>query len=131
MYLAPEVKVRLYRRLLLRFLSQLGALFVVTAICFYISILAWSRVSESVFLSQSNVSPISIALYQLDLMLRGALFAFMEHTRQSISPIAVNRKAAAFIYYTMMFRMFVATYVISSLFKVFRFVLRRWKVLLR
>ena len=36
---------RLYRRLLLRFLSQLGALFVLTAICFYISILAWSRVS--------------------------------------------------------------------------------------
>jgi hypothetical protein len=131
MYLAPEVKVRLYRRLLLRFLSQLGALFVVTAICFYISILAWSRVSESVFLSQSTVSPISIALYQLDLMLRGVLFALMEHTRQSISPIAVNRNAAAFIYYTMTFRVFVATYVISSLFKVLRFVLRRWKVLLR
>ena len=130
-HLAPEVKVRLYRRLLLRFLSQLGALFVVTAICFYISILAWSRVSKSVFLSQSTVSPISLALYQLDLMLRGALFAFMEYTRQSISPIAVNRKATAFIYYTMMFRIFVATYVISSLFKVFRFVLRRWKVLLR
>jgi hypothetical protein len=131
MYLAPEVKVRLYRRLLLRFLSQLGTLFVVTAICFYISILAWSRVSHSVFLSQSTISPISIALYQLDLMLRGALFTFMEHTRQSISPIAVNRRAAAFIYYTMMFRIFVATYVISSLFKVVRFVLRRWKVLLR
>ena len=45
MYFAPEIKVRLYRRLLLRFLSQLGALFVLTAICFYISILAWSRVS--------------------------------------------------------------------------------------
>jgi hypothetical protein len=131
MYLAPEVKVRLYRRLLLRFLSQLGVLFIVTAICFYISILAWSRVNESVFLSQSTVSPISIGLYQVDLMLRGALFAFMDHTRQTISPIAVNRKAAALIYYTMIFRMFVATYVMSSLFKVLRFVLRRWKVLLR
>jgi hypothetical protein len=130
-YLAPEVKVRLYRRLLLRFLSQLGVLFVVTAICFYISILAWSRVNESTFLSQSTVSPISLGLYQLDLMLRGALFTFMEYTRQSISPITVNRKAAAFIYYTMMFRVFVATYVMSSLFKVLRFVLRRWKVLLR
>jgi hypothetical protein len=31
----------------------------------------------------------SIALYRLDLMLRGALFDFMEHRRQSISPIAV------------------------------------------
>jgi hypothetical protein len=130
-YLAPEVKVRLYRRLLLRFLSQLGALFILTAICFYISILGWSRVSKSVFFSQSTVSPISIALYQLDLMLRGALFDFMEHTRQSISPISINRKAAAFVYYTLIFRMFVATYVISSLLKVLRFVLRRWKVLLR
>src|SRR5260370_12067858 len=103
MYFAPEIKMRLYRRLLLRFLSQLGALFVLTAICFYISILAWSRVSGSVFFSQAAVSPISIALYQLDLMLRGALFDFMEHTRQSISPIAVNRNATAFLYYTLMF----------------------------
>jgi len=115
----------------LRFLSQLGALFILTAICFYISILAWSRVSESVFLAQSAVSPTSIALYQLDLMLRGALFDFMAHTRQTISPIEVNRSAAALLRYTLMFRMFVAMYVISSLFTVFRFVLRRWRVLLR
>jgi hypothetical protein len=131
MYFAPDVKVCLYRRLLLRFLSQLGALFVLTAICFYISILAWSRVSGSVFFSQAAVSPLSIGLYQLDLMLRGALFVFMEHTRQSVSPIAVNRNATAFLYYTLMFRMFVATYVMSSLFRVLRFVLRRWRVLLR
>ena len=130
MYFAPEIKVRLYRRLLLRFLSQLGALFALTAICFYISILAWSRVSGSVF-SQAGVSPISIALYQLDLMLRGALFDFMAHTRQSISPIAVNRNATILLYYTLMFRMFVAMYVMSSLLRVLRFALRRWRVLLR
>jgi len=130
-HFAPEIKVRLYRRLLLRFLSQLGALFVLTAICFYISVLAWSRVSGSVFLAQAAVSPTSIALYQLDLMLRGALFDFMAHTRQSISPIVVNRNATAFLYYTLMFRMFVAIYVMSSLFRLFRFVLRRWRVLLR
>jgi hypothetical protein len=131
MYFAPEVKVRLYRRLLLRFLSQLGALFVLTAICFYISILAWSRVSGSVFFSRAAVSPIGIGLYQLDLMLRGALFVFMEHTHQIVSPITVNRNATAFLYYTLMFRMFVATYVMSSLFKVLRFVVRGWRVLLR
>jgi hypothetical protein len=131
MHFAPEVKVRLYRRLLSRFLSQLGALFVLTAICFYISILAWSRVSGSVLFSQAYVSPMSIALYQLDLMLRGALFDFMQHTSQSISPIATNRNATAFLYYTLMFRMFVAIYVISSLLRVLRFALRRWRVLLR
>jgi hypothetical protein len=130
-YFAPEIKVRLYRRLLLRFLSQLGALFVLTAICFYISVLAWSRVSESVFVNQATISPISIAFYQLDLMLRGALFDFMEHTRQSISPISVSRNATAFLYYTLAFRMFVAIYVMSSVFRVLRFVLRRWRVLLR
>jgi hypothetical protein len=122
-YLAPEVKVRLYRRLLLRFLSQLGALVVLTAICFFISILAWSRVSGSVFSSPTDVSPTSIALYQLDLMLRGAFFDFMQHTGQSISPIAANRNSTAFLYYTL--------YVVSSLFRVVRFVLRRWRVLFR
>ena len=55
-YVAPEVKVRLYRRLVLRFLSQLGALFALTAACFYISILAWSRVNGTVFSQASVVS---------------------------------------------------------------------------
>src|SRR5439155_21276903 len=48
-YVAAEVKVRLYRRLIVRFLEQLGALFTLTAFCFFISILAWSRLSEGIF----------------------------------------------------------------------------------
>jgi hypothetical protein len=129
-YLAPEVKLRLYRRLILRFLCQLSALFVLAALCFYFSILGWSRVSASVF-TQPAVSPTSVLLYQLDLMLRGALFDFMEHTHRSVSPISINQRATAFVYYTLAFRMFVAAYFISSLFRVARFVVRRWKDLLR
>ena len=129
-YVAPEVKVRLYRRLVLRFLSQLGALFALTAVCFYISILAWSRVNGSVF-AAASVSPASVLMYQLDLMLRGALFDFMEHTHRSVSPIALNQNATAFVYYTLLFRMFVAVYVFSSVFRVARFMFRRWRSLLR
>jgi hypothetical protein len=129
-YLAPEVKLRLYRRLILRFLAQLSALFLLAALCFYFSILGWSRVSSSVF-TQPAVSPVSVLLYQLDLMLRGALFDFMEHTHRSLSPISINQRATAFVYYTLAFRMFVAVYFISSLFRVARFVVRRWRVLLR
>ena len=129
-YVASEVKVRLYRRLVLRFLSQLGALFALTAVCFYISILAWSRVNGSIF-GAASVSPASVLMYQLDLMLRGALFDFMEHTHRSVSPIALNQNATAFVYYTLVFRMFVAVYFISSVFRVARFMFRRWRPLLR
>jgi hypothetical protein len=129
-YVAPEVKVRLYRRLVLRFLAQLGALFVLAALCFYLSILGWSRVATSVF-NQPDVHATSIMLYQLDLMLRGALFDFMEHTHRSISPVTIDQRATAFVYYTLLFRMFVAVYLISSLFRVLRFVARRWRALLR
>jgi hypothetical protein len=129
-YLAPEVKLRLYRRLILRFLAQISALFILAALCFYFSILGWSRVSPSVF-AQPVVSPMNAALYQLDLMLRGALFDFMEHTHRSVSPISINQRATAFVYYTLAFRVFVAAYFISSLFRVARFVVRRWRVLLR
>jgi hypothetical protein len=73
----------------------------------------------------------NIMLYQLDLMLRGALFDFMEHTHRSISPLTIDQRATAFVYYTLLFRMFVAVYVISSLFRVVRFVARRWRALLR
>jgi hypothetical protein len=129
-YLAPEVKLRLYRRLILRFLAQLSALFVLAALCFYFSVLGWSRVSASVF-TQPTASATSVLLYQLDLMLRGALFDFMEHTHRSVSPISINQRATTFVYYTLAFRMFVAAYFISSLFRVARFVVRRWRVLLR
>jgi hypothetical protein len=129
-YVAHEVKERLYRRLVLRFLSQLGALFALTAVCFYISILAWSRVDGSAFTSAA-VSPASVLMYQLDLMLRGALFDVIEHTHRSVSPIAINQDATAFVYYTLLFRMFVAVYVISSVFRVARFMFRRRWLLLR
>jgi hypothetical protein len=128
--IAPEVKVRLYRRLVLRFLAQLGALFVLAALCFYLSILGWSRVTPTVF-GHADASAGSVLLYQLDLMLRGALFDFMEHTQRSISPIRINPSAAAFLYYTLLFRMFVSVYVISSGVRVIRFLARRWRVLLR
>ena len=129
-FVAPDVKVRLYRRLVLRFLSQLGALFALTVLCFYLSILGWSRLDGSIF-NQPDVSAASVMFYQLDLMLRGALFDFMEHTHRSVSPITINQRATAFVYYTLIFRMFVAVYVISSLFRVVRFIARRWRALLR
>ena len=128
-YVAPEVKVRLYRRLVVRFLQQLGALFALTAVCFFISILGWSRLSDTIF-TQGRVSATSVFLYQVDLMLRGALFDFMEHTQRSVSPVTIDRGATAFVYYTLLFRMFVAVYVISSVFRVARFVFRRWRALL-
>jgi len=129
-YVAPEVKLRLYRRLVLRFLAQLGALFSLATVCFYLSILGWSRVATSVF-NQPDVHATSIMFYQLDLMLRGALFDFMEHTHRSISPVTIDQRATAFVYYTLLFRMFVAVYFISSLFRVLRFVARRWRALFR
>jgi hypothetical protein len=128
--IAPEVKVRLYRRLVLRFLAQLGALFLLATLCFYLSILGWARAAPSVFL-QPDVSALSVMLYQLDLMLRGGLFDFMEHTQRSVSPIGINQNAPAFVCYTLLFRMFVAVYVISSLVRVVRFVGRRWCAFLR
>jgi hypothetical protein len=80
---------------------------------------------------QPDVSALSVMLYQLDLMLRGALFDFMEHTQRSVSPIGINQNAPAFVCYTLLFRMFVAVYVISSLVRVVRFVGRRWRAFLR
>ncbi len=129
-YVTPEVKLRLYRRLVLRFLAQLAALFAMTSLCFFISIVAWSRINDHVF-TGTSVSATSVLLYQLDLMLRGALFDFMEHTQQSISPITINQGATLFVYYTLMFRMFVSIYVMSSVFKVGRFAFRHWRALLR
>jgi hypothetical protein len=45
-------------------------------------------------------------------------------------PITINRSATAFACYTLLFRMFVAVNVISAVFRVARFVFRRWRALL-
>jgi hypothetical protein len=61
------------RAMIVRFLQQLGALFTLTALCFFISILAWSRLCHGIFLP-GEVPAGSVALYQIDLMLRPVRF---------------------------------------------------------
>jgi hypothetical protein len=116
MYFAPEIKVRLYRRLLLRFLSQLGALF---------------SPYRNLLLHQHSrlVARERVRVFQSSCRLADKHCSLS--ARSDASPIAINRSATAFLYYTLMFLMFVAIYVMSSLFRVLRFVLRRWRVLLR
>jgi hypothetical protein len=73
----------------------------------------------------------SVLLYQVDLMLRGALFDFMEHTHRSVSSIAINQNGHRLLSITHFFSACSSIYVISSVFRVTRFVFRRWRPLLR
>lgn len=53
-----------------------------------------------------KASPISVALFTLDLTLRGGFFDFIQHFDVSLSHLHMNRKIRWFVWYAFVFRMF-------------------------
>jgi hypothetical protein len=53
-----------------------------------------------------KASPISIALFTMDLVLRGGFFDFMQHFDMSLSHVSMYRPNRRFVWYAFLFRMF-------------------------
>ena len=53
-----------------------------------------------------KASPIAVAMFTLDLVLRGAFFDFMQHFDVTLSHVSMYRPNARFVWYSFLFRMF-------------------------
>jgi hypothetical protein len=60
--------------------------------------------------------PIAIALFALDLVLRGGFFDFMQHFDLHVTGLHMNRGAPWFVWYAFVFRMFYGLTLIKILF---------------
>ena len=63
-----------------------------------------------------HVSPIGVALFTLDLTLRGGFFDFMQHFDLSLSHIHMSRGMRWFVWYAFVFRMFYGLTMFKILF---------------
>ncbi len=63
-----------------------------------------------------RASPIAVALFTLDLVLRGGFFDFMQHFDLSLSHIAMYRGNRRFVWYAFLFRMFFGLTMLKILF---------------
>lgn len=53
-----------------------------------------------------KASPIAVAMFALDLVLRGAFFDFMQHFDMSLSHVSMYRPNRRFVWYAFLFRMY-------------------------
>ena len=63
-----------------------------------------------------KASPISVALFTLDLVLRGGFFDFMQHFDMTLSHVGMNRQSRSFVWYCFLFRMFFGLTMFKILF---------------
>ena len=63
-----------------------------------------------------HVSPIGVALFTLDLTLRGGFFDFMQHFDLSLSQHHMNRQLRWFVWYAFVYRMFYGFTMFKILF---------------
>ena len=63
-----------------------------------------------------KASPIAVAMFSLDLVLRGGFFDFMQHFDVSLSHVAMYRPNHRFVWYAFLFRMFFGLTMLKILF---------------
>ncbi|MGE0628284.1 MAG: hypothetical protein AB7O43_10700 [Hyphomicrobiaceae bacterium] len=63
-----------------------------------------------------HASPIGVALFTLDLVLRGGFFDFMQHFDLRLSHVEMNRGMRWFVWYSFVFRMFYGLTMFKILF---------------
>lgn len=63
-----------------------------------------------------RASPIAVALFSMDLVLRGGFFDFMQHFDMTLSHVGMNRQSRSFVWYCFLFRMFYGLTMFKILF---------------
>lgn len=63
-----------------------------------------------------RASPIAVAMFALDLVLRGAFFDFMQHFDLTLSHVGMYRPNRRFVWYAFLFRMFFGLTMLKILF---------------
>ena len=77
-------------------------------VLFILSILFLQLGGYSKLFTVGEAGPFGIFFFALDLVVRGALFDFMQHWDLSLSPLHMNRANFWFVLYSFVFRMFYA-----------------------
>jgi hypothetical protein len=98
----------------------MGVSMIVFYVLFTISLLLLQAEGYSLFADDHKVpvtaGPIATSFFTIDLMLRGALFDFMQHFDMRATHLYMNRQSTWFVWYAFVFRMFYGLTLVRILF---------------
>jgi hypothetical protein len=98
----------------------MGVSMIVFYVLFTISLLLLQADGYSLFTDDRKLpvaaGPIATSLFTIDLMLRGALFDFMQHFDLRVTHLYMNRQSTWFVWYAFVFRMFYGFTLVRILF---------------
>ncbi len=119
----PRLRLKIMDKLVTKFIREISILFVSVWTVFLATVLLWAYLAPSIFSTRPDMS--SIFVFVADLTLRGAIIAVVDHLGISLTHLAPSPGAKMFIWYTLGFRLFMSLFVIATIIKVFKLLLRR------
>ena len=119
----PRLRLKIMDKLVIKFTREISILFVSVWMVFFASVLLWAYLAPGIFANRPDVS--SIFVFAADLTLRGAIFTVVDHLGFSLTHLAPSPGAKMFIWHTLGFRLFMSLFVIATIIKVLKLLLRR------
>lgn len=100
---------------MLVYYRAIGVLMGVFFVLFVLNLVQLQDVSGVRLFAEGQGSLLAITMFAFDLVLRGALFDWMEHFDWSVSPLSMNRETFWLVIYAFVFRMFYALTLLKIL----------------
>jgi hypothetical protein len=119
----PRLRLKIMDKLVTKFVREISLLFISVWIVFLATVLLWSAVNPAIFLTRPDVR--TAGVFVADLTLRGAIFTIVDHLGFSLTHLVPSANAKAFTFHTLIFRTFMSLFVIATIIKLLKLMLRR------
>jgi hypothetical protein len=119
----PRLRLKIMDKLVTKFVREISLLFISVWIVFLATVLLWSALNPAIFLTRPDAR--SVFVFVTDLTLRGAIFTIVDHLGFSLTHLVPGQNAKAFTFHTLGFRAFMSLFVIATIIKLLKLMLRR------
>jgi hypothetical protein len=119
----PRLRLKIMDKLVFKFVREISLLFVSVWIIFLGSVLLWAVLSPGIFVGKAEIP--SVVVFVADLTLRGAIFTIVDHLGFFLSHLTPSPNAKAFALHTLGFRLFMSLFVIATIIKLLKLLMRR------
>jgi hypothetical protein len=100
-------------------LNSLAVHIIVTTMAFYFSSYLWYQVDPTIYVA-SNHSQVDVALFVVDLFLRGSLLDVMEHFKLAATVVRPNHDNLVYLAYAFTYRVYVPIFIIAAIVRYLR-----------
>jgi hypothetical protein len=119
----PRLRLKIMDKLVFKFVREISLLFLSVWVVFLGTVLLWAVLNPNIFLGGAEIP--SIVVFVVDLTLRGAIFTIVDHLGLSLGHLSPSPNAKAFAIHTLGFRLFMSLFVIATIIKLLKLMLRR------